>query len=410
MHKEAVHRFWSIFISEQGGVLCSMTSDVGAAFQNSQQGNNRALMAATPDVNDGGLRMRPAVTFHRENVFIPVPRIPQPAPEPPIPAVLPQKIEEPKTKRIEETKTPEVSPIPAPTFVPSTVTNETPKAAPVFFDVIVVDRNNRAVPDLEAKDFDVREDGKRQEVATFSRDRTPISIELLIDTSGSIAGKLKKIESAGASIIHQSEAGDECSLVEFKAEATVIQDFTTESAQTIKALYTLKAGGETALLDAVKMAVEYANKRSKNDRKAVVLITDGDERNSRCSRAEVLEILRSGNVQLYAIGFPEGLTASSPVRLGTSAVRSADTETRARGLLEELTQISGGRAFYPRSTEELETIALAISTDLRTQYRIGYYPTNSERKNQWREVKVEIVPGNHGDGRIARTRSGYLAR
>jgi Ca-activated chloride channel family protein len=306
-----------------------------------------------------------------------------------------------------ERETKEVPPKTAPlvTRAPVSATNTPSKAVSVLLDVIVVDAQNKPVTDLQQSNFRVRENGQAQTLTSFTRERLPISIELLVDTSGSIAGKLKKIEAAGASIIRQCQPGDEFAVIEFKGSPNLVQDFTTEPSEAVSALGRLRAGGETALLDAAKLAVEHANSRAKNQRKAVVLITDGDERNSRCGREEVLNVLREANVQVYAIGFPDGLPEITAVRQSHLSGRQGSGESQAKVLLDELALVSGGRAFYPRSSEELDGIAAVISTDLRTQYRIGFF-TTARPTNEWREVKVEVE--REGQNLKTRSRSGYV--
>jgi Ca-activated chloride channel family protein len=211
-------------------------------------------------------------------------------------------------------------------------------------------------------------------------------------------------------LIRQSHSQDEVLVVEFKAEAELIQDFTKDVREIEEALEDVVAHGQTALLDAVYLAVEHAHKRGKYRRKAIVLITDGEERDSYYTREQVLQALRESDVQVYVIGFPEGLDDEAyNVFRETGRRRMGRREKRARKLLDELAGVTGGRAFYPRELEELDPIAEEIAAELRTQYILGYYPTRAERDGTWRKVEVQVKSDKKRGELIARTRSGYYA-
>jgi Ca-activated chloride channel family protein len=241
---------------------------------------------------------------------------------------------------------------------------------------------------LSPADFAVYEAGARKEIVSFRHERTPISIALLIDTSGSIGTKLSRIRAAAARIIRQGYPDDEWAVLEFKGTTQVRQEFTTNAIDAERALNQLKAAGETALLDAVKHAIHHMQEKGRHDRKAVVLVTDGGEANSRCRRDEVLQMLVGVNVQLYAIGFPDGLTQSAA----------------ARSLLDELAKASsGGRSFYPNQTAELDEIAKSIANALRTpRYRLSYYSTG--RSDDTREPVVRIEVAARESNAVVRTR------
>jgi len=278
----------------------------------------------------------------------------------------------------------------------------------VILDVTVVDRRNHVVADLEKDRFLVYENGVRQEIAFFSREETPVSLGLVLDTSGSMRRKLSKVVAATKSLMRQSHPEDEYFLVEFKGEAELLEDFTQDVSLIHDALENLIASGQTALLDAIYLSVEHAQKYGKHRRKAILVVTDGEERNSYYTREQVLERLRGSDVQVYAIGFTEGL-GEAAIFQQTESRRLSGQEKKARKLLEELARESGGRAFFPQSLEELDTIASTIARELRTQYTIGYYPSNPERDGSWRAVRVEVSPDKERGPLMARTRAGYYA-
>lgn len=280
----------------------------------------------------------------------------------------------------------------------------------VVLDVTVVDQHNHSLTNLKPEDFTIYENDVRQQVSFFSEEEVPTSLGLVIDTSRSMAPKLNSAMAAALRLIRESHQDDEVFVIEFKAEAELIQDFTKNVDQIEEALQDLVAHGQTALLDAVYLAVQHAQKQSKYRRKAIVLITDGEERDSYYTENQVIESLRESDVQVYIIGFPQGLDQDRyNIFKGTGKRRMGRREKRARQLLDELARVSGGRAFYPDSLNELDSIAQTIARELRTQYIIGYYPTSAQHDGTWRSVRVDVKPDEKGNKRIARTRSGYYA-
>ncbi len=279
----------------------------------------------------------------------------------------------------------------------------------VVLDVTVTDSKNQPVADLEKDRFVVFENDVKQEIAFFAREEYPASIGLLLDTSGSMKKKLPKAIGAAKSLIRQSHPQDEFFLVEFKGEAELLEDFTDDVRLIEDALDSLVASGQTALLDAVFLSVQHAQTKGKHRRKAIIVISDGEERDSYYKRDDILEAVRQSDVQVFAIGFPEGLGEYSIFRQ-TESRRLSGQEKKARKLLDDVSRASGGRAFFPESLDELEAIAHAIARELRTQYIIGYYPTNSERDGSWRAVRVDVVPDKQHGKLVARTRSGYYAK
>ena len=286
------------------------------------------------------------------------------------------------------------------------------KSVQVTLDVGVTDPAGTPTAGLSKTDFTVLEDGHKQDIAYFSTERAPISLVLLLDTSGSIAPKLDRIRAAASTIIHQAGDQDEFCLVEFKANVAVVQDFTSDPAPADRALAALKAGGQTALLDALKFTLEHASQKARHERKGIVLITDGGEADSHSTRADVIPLLQRGNVQFYAVGFPEGLDrAQSPDSRSHAPAKSQPTEALARNLLDTLANASsGGRVFYPPKAADLARIAQSVVSDLRApRYTIGYYPTRPQTDHSWRSIQVVVHPSADRPPLTARTRAGYFA-
>jgi Ca-activated chloride channel family protein len=271
----------------------------------------------------------------------------------------------------------------------------------VVLDVAVVDQNNRPVMNLKQEQFQVLEDKVPQKVEFFTPEQVPVSLVFTIDTSGSMRAKLNTVISAASNLVKESKQSDEIAIIEFKDQPELLEEFTTDINDVIDTLGGLVATGQTAMLDALYLAANYAHKEGKNRRKAVVMVTDGDERNSYYKVSEVVDALHELDVRVYLIGFTFDMDS------GTRIFNKSPKE-KAENLLNKLASETGGRAFFPKELSEVHDIAAQISADLRTQYSIGYYPTNTRRDGTFRTIKVEVDSAG-GRKLVARTRAGYVA-
>jgi Ca-activated chloride channel family protein len=270
----------------------------------------------------------------------------------------------------------------------------------VLLDVTVLDPSNRPVMDLKRDEFGVTEDKIPQKIEFFSREQVPVSLVYAIDTSGSMRPKLDTVVKASINLAKQSRAGDELAVIEFKDQPELLEEFTIDVNDVVDTLNGLVASRQTAMLDALCLAADYANKDGKNRRKAVLLVTDGLDNDSYYKFNEVVNHLREIEVQIYLIGFINDLDRDA-------GVFKKSAKDKAETLLNKLAEETGGKAFYPRELSEVQNIAQQISTDLRTQYSIGYYPTNTKKDGSFRTVKVQIKADNRR--LVARTRNGYTA-
>ena len=270
----------------------------------------------------------------------------------------------------------------------------------VLLDVTVLDPSNKPVMDLRRDEFNVTEDKVAQKIEFFSRDQVPVSLVYAIDTSGSMRPKLDTVVKASINLAKQSRSGDELAVIEFKDQPELLEEFTKDVNDVIDTLNGLVASRQTAMLDALYLAADYANKEGKNRRKAVLLVTDGLDNDSYYKFSEVVNHLREIDVQIYLIGFISDLDRDS-------GLFKKSPKEKAESLLNKLAEETGGKAFYPRELSEVQNIAQQISTDLRTQYSIGYYPTNTKKDGSFRSVRVQV----NADSRrlVARTRNGYNA-
>jgi Ca-activated chloride channel homolog len=270
----------------------------------------------------------------------------------------------------------------------------------VLLDVTVVDQSNKPVMDLKQENFQVTEDKLPQKIEFFSKEQVPVSLVFAIDTSGSMRPKLDTVIKASVNLVKESRKDDEMAVIEFKDQPELLEEFTGDTADVIDTLQSLVASRQTAMLDALYVGADYASKEGKNRRKAIIIVTDGLDKDSYYKFNEVVEHLREADVQVYLIGFTTDLD-------GDSGLFRKSDKNKAEGLLKKLADETGGRAFFPRELSETHSIAQQISTDLRTQYSIGYYPTNTKKDGAFHPIRVAVSAGDRHI--VARSRNGRTA-
>jgi Ca-activated chloride channel homolog len=273
----------------------------------------------------------------------------------------------------------------------------------VQLDVAVIDQENRPIYNLGPNDFSVYEDKVKQSLESVSREEVPISLGVVIDTSGSMRTKLKTVSDAAAGLIRTMKNEDEAFIAQFKVEPELVRDFTRDKLELEDGLNDLFTGGGTSLLDAVIATADYAHEKGKQRRKALVVISDGLEKNSSVKEKEVMQALKEDEVQVYFVGFVDEEEDAASL-FGKSPAK------KAKELLSRLAEDSGGRAFFPKDVSEMPAITQQIAKDLRTQYVLTYYPTNPNRDGSFRTVRVVVNPKDPNRKLIARTRQGYYAR
>jgi Ca-activated chloride channel family protein len=279
----------------------------------------------------------------------------------------------------------------------------------VTLNVRVIDRNNRPIDNIRQSDLHVFEDGVPQPIETFTREEVPISYGLAIDTSGSLRSQLQAVIDAGKTIINSNKSGDETFLVRFISSDKIetVQDFTASKELLMDGLDSLYVeGGQTAIIDAVYLTAEHVAEYKKgNDsdrrRRALIVITDGEDRSSFYPQEKLFARLREEDVQIYVIGFVRELDNDKGL------IRKSSRD-KAVSLINKLATETGGRAFFPESLSELPGIANEIVRDLRTQYVLTYNPSNKMRDGSFRAIKVAVDEGG-GQKRIALTRNGRIA-
>ena len=308
---------------------------------------------------------------------------------------------------------PRLKPTPTPTPPPEIDPGDILKidAELVQLHVRVIDRNNRPINNVTKNEFRVFEDGVPQTIESFTREEVPISYGLAVDTSGSLRSQLQSVVDAGKTIINSNKPGDETFLVRFISSDKIetVQDFTANKEMLTDALDSLYVeGGQTAIIDAVYLSAEHVSGYRKGDegdrrRRALIVITDGEDRNSFYKQEQLFARLREEDVQIFVIGFVNELDKEAGL------IRKSPRE-KAVNLIKKLASETGGRAFFPESLTELQQIAAEIVRDLRTQYVIAYNPTNKTPDGTFRAIKVTVDQPSDSDKRIALTRTGRLAR
>ncbi len=261
----------------------------------------------------------------------------------------------------------------------------------VFVRVSVTDPLDRNVLGLTRENFKVYEEKVEQDITQFVQQPAPISVGIIFDVSGSMKSN-NNINSARSAIVRflqSANPSDEFFLETFNQMPTLVTGFTNETSA-IQGEISLKTpGGQTAVYDAIYMGLQQM-KAAKNDKKAVILISDGEDNSSRYTSSEVREFARESDVQIYAIG-EQG-------QLGYG-----------RDEIQNIVSMSGGRAFFPNSFNELDYYIDLIHSELRNEYVLGYVPTNKAHDGKWRRIRVKLDPPPGLPKLIVRAREGYYA-
>ena len=281
----------------------------------------------------------------------------------------------------------------------------------VELHVRVIDRNNRPINNVRQNEFRVFEDGVAQTIESFSREEVPISYGLAVDTSASLRTQIQSVIDAAKTIINSNKKGDETFLVSFISSDKIEtkQDFTDNKEALMDALENLYVeGGQTAVIDAVYLTAEHVAGYKRGDesdrrRRALIVITDGEDRNSFYKQEQLFARLREEDVQIFVIGFINELDKDAGL------IRKSPRD-KAISLINKLASETGGRAFFPDSIAELPQIASEIVRDMRTQYVIAYNPTNKTQDGSYRAIRVTVDQPSDAEKRIALTRTGRIAR
>jgi Ca-activated chloride channel family protein len=247
----------------------------------------------------------------------------------------------------------------------------------VLLPVTITDFMNRPVIGLEKDNFKVFEGKELQDIRHFSGEDIPVSLGVIFDTSGSMSSKIGRAREAVVEFLKTANPEDEFFMIAFSDEPQQLSDF-TNSVEDIQGrlLYTVPKG-RTALLDAIYLGIEKM-RRAKYQKKALLIISDGGDNRSRYTEGEIRNLVKEADVLIYAIGIYDNYFPTEEERLGPQ-------------LLDDIAQITGGRAFTVENPNDLEDVAKKIGIELRNQYVLGYRPKNFARDGKWHKVNVKLV-------------------
>ncbi len=263
----------------------------------------------------------------------------------------------------------------------------------VVLPVSVADKSGKLLTNLTQDAFKVFENGSPQPIKIFKREDVPVSMGIIIDNSGSMREKRQKVELASADLVRASNPQDEVFVVNFNDEAFLDVEFTNDMKKLEAGLARIDSRGGTAMRDGISLAIDYMVEKAKKDKKVILVVTDGNDNASTGTLEKLVDKARQKEVAIYAIG----LLNDEDRREGKKAKRA----------LDELTNASGGLAYYPKELAEVDKIALQVAHEVRNQYTIAYSPTVQALDGSFRQIKVTVT----GAGRNAtvRTRTGYYA-
>ena len=268
----------------------------------------------------------------------------------------------------------------------------------VLIPVTVTDPLNRVVTGLEKENFRVTEEKVEQEITQFSSEDAPLSAGVVFDCSGSMGRKLEKARLAVAQFFKTANPDDEFFLAQFNDGAKILQPFTHNLEEIQNRLTFTESKGRTALLDAIFLALQEM-KKARNPRKALLVISDGGDNNSRYNESEIKNLVREADVQIYAIGIFESFGGR-----GRTPEEASGPE-----LMTEIAESTGGRQYSVDNVNELPDIAAKVGVELRSQYLLGYAPKNPDRDGKYRRVQVKLVPPRGLPPLRAYWRLGYYA-
>jgi len=270
----------------------------------------------------------------------------------------------------------------------------------VVLHATVTNKSGEFVEGLKKNDFRVYEDKVEQTIAVFQRRDVPVTMGLVVDNSGSMREKRAQVATAALTFVKTSNPQDEVFVVNFNDEYYIDTpgDFTHNMPDLEDALSRIDSRGSTALYDAVVASLHHL-KSGHRDKRVLLVITDGDDDASRLSFAETIKKAEESDASIYAIG----VFSDDDRKHDHSMVRHSER------VLKELSEATGGMAYFPKDLSEVTPVCEQVAHDIRNQYTIGYYPTNSTKDGTFRRVEVRVFPPS-GMGRLdVRTRTGYYA-
>ena len=268
----------------------------------------------------------------------------------------------------------------------------------VLVPVTVTDPLNRFVTGLDQDAFEVYEDKIKQKIVSFGSDDAPLSIGIVFDTSASMGNKLERSRLSVAEFFKTANPEDEAFLVEFNDRPQLVVPLTHNLEDIQNRLTFTQSKGRTALLDGIYLAISTM-KKARNPRKALIVISDGGDNNSRYTATEVKNLVKEADVQIYGIGIYES---------GANRGRTPE-ELSGPEMLRDLSEPTGGRHFVVENLAELPDVAAKIGIELRNQYVVGYSPSNQVRDGKYRKIQIKLIQPRGLPTLHAFWRTGYFA-
>ena len=265
----------------------------------------------------------------------------------------------------------------------------------VLVPMTVTDPRNRLVTGLEAQNFQIFDNNVGQTIKTFSTEDAPVTIGIVFDLSGSMGSKFLRARKALSTFLRTSNPADEFLVVGFNGRPALIVDYTSDPDDVEARMVMLKPENRTALIDAVYLGVNKL-KQGKYERKALLVISDGGDNRSRYTEGELHRVVKESDVEIYSIGIFDTYAPTPEEQTGPL-------------LLNDISEMTGGRLFRVDDVSERTDIATRISEELRNQYVAGYRPSEMKKDGKWRKLKVRLVPPPGLPPLTVHFRQGYYA-
>jgi len=260
----------------------------------------------------------------------------------------------------------------------------------VVLQVSVRNTRGEIVTNLPRGAFFVYENGKEQPVSLFRHDDIPVSVGLLIDNSGSMRSIRARVEAAALAFARASNPDDELFVMNFADKVELDVPFTSDRAVLARGIARVDAVGGTAMRDAIQQGEQYMREHATRERRALVVVTDGNDNESTVSLEAITRTAQQREIVIYAIGL----------------LAHAEQSKAAHAALDHLTERSGGMAYYPDTVDRIDEVATDVAHQIRNQYTLGYAPLNQALDGTYRQIQVKVT----GPGRLyPRTRAGYVA-
>jgi Ca-activated chloride channel homolog len=267
----------------------------------------------------------------------------------------------------------------------------------VTLTLTVTDLYGRYVSGLNKNAFTVTDNNQQQDITFFSDSDAPVSVGILFDVSGSMGGeKIQKARNALSRFIMTSHPSDEYFLIAFNSRAQLLLDRTRDGDAVLQKLTLVQPKNNTALYDAVYLGVERVT-RGAHQKKAILIISDGQDNASRYNFGEVRRLMKESDVVAYSVGIMSGGDLSGALGM------------QGQAFLDEISSVTGGKSFYPQTDVEMDEIFERIALELRHQYSLGYTPKDFRPDGKWRKVKVKVKPPRGLPRLSVRSREGYYA-